>query len=357
MPRRVAGKYHAKFLDPLLVEEAALLPITPWDVVRILDMAVSFCKRYMNVDLFPAELYMKRLYLSCFGYKKTIARYSKRPVLTNQQQHFEAMNGFVSGDCLAVPEPYPIEHTGKRSFDPLDNTPHADRILQLKKLDHKIRKFGHIWPWQSGLLVQFFGSRGTWFSSRLLFTFFSPLSIYPMPAIWPAWDLAACPPGRSQNWGELPMLVDSHPSIHRDLFAHSKDSHCRWPYRRYHVLSMTDVIIWIDVYIIYNFICIYIHRSDQQCLLSEDDARWPVKLAEHNIIGVLGIFPWEDHSGSIAKISSAETVKSHVSMLYSFLDIPAIVGSTLPWIVTYLVHNLHPHTSTCFVDTSVSLWF
>lgn len=47
----------------------------------------------------------------------------------------------------------------------------------------------------------------------------------------------------------------------------------RWPYRRYHVLSMTDVIIWIDVYIIYNFIY-NIHRSDQQCLLCEDDPRW-----------------------------------------------------------------------------------
>ena len=50
-------------------------------------------------------------------YKKTIAGYSKRPVLTHQQQHFEAMLGLVSGDPLAIAERYPIEQSGVRCTD------------------------------------------------------------------------------------------------------------------------------------------------------------------------------------------------------------------------------------------------
>eukprot|EP00435_Cladocopium_sp_Y103_P056487 s619_g19.t1 len=140
----VLGKYHAKFLDPLLVEEAALLPITTWDVVRILDMAVAFCKKYLKQDLFPAELYAKKWYLGCFGYRKYIAGYTKRPVLSHALQHYEAMQGLVSGDSLALPMPYPIQHEGTRCTDPLDSTPHEQRVLQLKKLDHRIRKVGYI---------------------------------------------------------------------------------------------------------------------------------------------------------------------------------------------------------------------
>lgn len=55
-------------------------------------------------------------------YKKTTAGYSKRPVLTHQQQHFEAMLGLVSGNPLAIPERYPIEQSGVRCTDALMTT-------------------------------------------------------------------------------------------------------------------------------------------------------------------------------------------------------------------------------------------
>lgn len=58
-------------------------------------------------------------------YKKTIAGYSKRPVLTLQQQHFEAMLGLVSGDPLAIPEVW-CEMYGCRH----DNIPHNKQALQ-----------------------------------------------------------------------------------------------------------------------------------------------------------------------------------------------------------------------------------
>ena len=41
--------------------------------------------------------------------------------------------------------------------------------------------------------------------------------MYPLPANRPVWDLAACPPERSQNWGKLPILGDGHQSINRDI--------------------------------------------------------------------------------------------------------------------------------------------
>ena len=68
-----------------------------------------------------------------------------------------------------------------------------------------------------------------------------------------------CVYSHGQNWGELSYWwIVIHPFIGIYLpIRRIPKPQGRWPYRRYHVLSMTDVIIWIDVYIIYNFIYIY----------------------------------------------------------------------------------------------------
>jgi len=80
MPRKVAGKFQSKYLDPLLFEEAALLPHKQWDDVRILEMANLFCRKYLQTDLLPQKLYTKRVFLWGFGYKKTTAGFLNRPV-------------------------------------------------------------------------------------------------------------------------------------------------------------------------------------------------------------------------------------------------------------------------------------
>jgi ribonuclease HI len=144
VPRRSSGKFHSKFLDPMLVAEADLLPLTQWDVVRVLDMAVTFCRKYLRIDIFPKELYTKRLFLSIFGYKKTIAGYSRRPVLPFQQLHSETLKQMVGNDSLATPKPYVMTHSGMRETNELDLVPHEVRVLQAKRLDHRLRKLGHV---------------------------------------------------------------------------------------------------------------------------------------------------------------------------------------------------------------------
>ena len=94
-------------------------------------------------------------------------------------------------------------------------TPHAERVLRLKKLDHKLRKMGHAWP-HAGRFVEL---QGTWLSrvSGSWPFLFSPTSLF--ARVWPARDVASCPPGVSQKmdykwlYNYMPILGDGHQSL------------------------------------------------------------------------------------------------------------------------------------------------
>ena len=112
------------------------------------------------------------------------------------------------------------------------------------------------WTTKSESLVTFdFGSRFTctifWkarYGVFVAFCFplsFHPLSIYPMPAIWPAWDLAACPPGRKQFMDDLPIYLQS--------FTYQSNVSIR-PYIYIYILYTYIIYLYI-----YNYIYIYIY--------------------------------------------------------------------------------------------------
>ena len=70
----------------------AILPSFSW-------LAVSFCRKYLQVNLFPMEFYTKRLFLSFLGYKETIAGFSLRSVLRHQDAHYNSLLTMVQGDA------------------------------------------------------------------------------------------------------------------------------------------------------------------------------------------------------------------------------------------------------------------
>ena len=124
-------------------------------------------------------------------------------------------------------------------------TPHAERVLRLKKLDHKLRKMGHAWP-HAGRFVQL---QGTWLSrvSSSWPFLFSPPSLF--ARFWPARHVASwSPPGVSQKmdykwlytikythiipyWGMVisPWTYDIIIPIMFGFPLHGRDDHNRYP--------------------------------------------------------------------------------------------------------------------------------
>eukprot|EP00438_Fugacium_kawagutii_P029758 Skav224774 [mRNA] locus=scaffold933:83351:83881:- [translate_table: standard] len=142
IPRPVNSVPHGPFADPLLSNEAALLPVGPWDMAKILQSAVGFVSKYHGRQLMPVELQKTRCYLGTLGFARKLSGFTVRPKLPRQDVHFEVLPTLVTAESLSIPCPFDISFEGPRVVCPLDHTDHATRYKCYRNLGHHVRKYG-----------------------------------------------------------------------------------------------------------------------------------------------------------------------------------------------------------------------
>lgn len=78
-------------IDPLLHPEATLPPASPWDAVRVFEMAIRVCARFLQVQIVPTHRQCHKAFLYHGGYAKQLAGFSARPILSQQVVHAEQL--------------------------------------------------------------------------------------------------------------------------------------------------------------------------------------------------------------------------------------------------------------------------
>eukprot|EP00438_Fugacium_kawagutii_P020678 Skav217601 [mRNA] locus=scaffold3512:230842:232485:- [translate_table: standard] len=120
---------------------AALLPYSVWDVVRIIEGAITFAKKFAHIDLVPSGIdKAQKPFLSLFGHKKVLAGYLVRPFLPHTVEHVRVMQLLVRDGILGMPIPFNIERSTAASH-PLDALSYAERLKASRKLHNSLRKF------------------------------------------------------------------------------------------------------------------------------------------------------------------------------------------------------------------------
>ena len=130
------GTVRPEYFEPLRNAAAYLIPCTAQDGVRLLDHAIHFMKRAMDVDIVPPGNTVHRQFHWRFGRKKVLSGFRIRPALPELSTHMDKMHSaivdrqlqfFAAIDSAAVPW---------RVLAPADSTPHALRVRTWLRLDN-----------------------------------------------------------------------------------------------------------------------------------------------------------------------------------------------------------------------------
>lgn len=133
----IRGSLPFRFLDPLVHQEADLLPSQTWDYVRIFEQAVLFCHNYLNIDILPRDYYKSRTYLYYLGYPRPVAGYMVRPKLPHKVVHAEIFSDSVSQTSLTLPGMFPGVGVPRAVHDSASNEVREKSLCNIKYLKGK----------------------------------------------------------------------------------------------------------------------------------------------------------------------------------------------------------------------------
>ena len=137
IPRVVRRCKYPIYRDPLLYPDADLLPLAVWDVVRLVEHAVTFASKYIGIEIFPSDLKTRKVFLKTFGYTTLLQGYAARPLLPSSDTHYAVMTELVGTQSLGVPKPFAIEACCTRRVHELDYTSHEERLKNFRKLENE----------------------------------------------------------------------------------------------------------------------------------------------------------------------------------------------------------------------------
>eukprot|EP00438_Fugacium_kawagutii_P007625 Skav221466 [mRNA] locus=scaffold1700:387695:388876:+ [translate_table: standard] len=143
-PPRIAnrGAQILEFADPKFDDNAMLLPLQVWDVVRMVESAASHIRRFMGVHLVPTSFAKTRWHLGFAGYKNKLAGFSLRPIFPCLNEHLARLRERVTGGGLGIPTGFSSEVIFHRTDNELDKLPYDTRRKQLKCLQQHVAKHG-----------------------------------------------------------------------------------------------------------------------------------------------------------------------------------------------------------------------
>ena len=140
IPRVAArGTVRPEYFDPMRDPAADLIPCTVQDGVRMMDHAIHFMKRAMDIDLVPPDNKVSRQFHWRFGHKKVLSGFRTRPALPELTVHMQAMSSAIQDGNLQAFCPFDASAVPWRVLGPADSTPHAVRVRIWLRLDNQAR--------------------------------------------------------------------------------------------------------------------------------------------------------------------------------------------------------------------------
>ena len=141
IPRVAArGTVRPEYFDPMRDAAAELIPCTVQDGVRMMDHAIHFMKRAMNVDLVPPDQKVQRQFHWRFGHKKVLSGFRIRPALPELQVHMAHMHSAIKDGQLQMFGAFNGSAETWRVLTAADQTPHTARVSTWLRLDNRVRK-------------------------------------------------------------------------------------------------------------------------------------------------------------------------------------------------------------------------
>ena len=140
IPRVAArGTVRPEYFDPMRDPAADLIPCTVQDGVRMMDHAIHFMKRAMDVDLVPPDQKVQRQFHWRFGHKKVLSGFRIRPALPELSLHMAQMSSAIKDGQLQMYQPFTSSAVPWRVLGEVDQTPHSLRVSAWIRLDNRAR--------------------------------------------------------------------------------------------------------------------------------------------------------------------------------------------------------------------------
>ena len=129
-----------EYRDPLRDASAALIPMTAWDGVRLLEHTVLFVRKILGIEVFPEDCKVKKTFLWRFGFRSQLMGLSMRPILPEQALHTAKMQSAVKDGQVQMFEPFDVSSPVWRTLGDADLVPHEERVRLWRRLDCHGRK-------------------------------------------------------------------------------------------------------------------------------------------------------------------------------------------------------------------------
>ena len=140
LPRVSArGTVRPEYFDPMRDPAADLIPCTVQDGIRMMDHAIHFMKRAMDVDIVPPDNKAQRQFHWRFGHKKVLSGFRTRPALPELSAHMTMMHSAIKDGQLQPFATFASATVPWRVLGAADQTPHAVRVRTWLRLDNQAR--------------------------------------------------------------------------------------------------------------------------------------------------------------------------------------------------------------------------